>query len=624
MDLSEANSLERKGQLLSSARIHFNLYSQGADGESFRRIYLESLRRILAKMDKDERASFVSELLFSDSKLETIVDCLLAPKSRSDMESNEALVTIIVPCYNCEKYLLATIKSILAQTYRNFECILIDDFSVDGTPKIAKDMTARDKRFRFFQHRANGGLAASRNTGIRLSKGKYVCFLDSDDLLAADSLKNRVHAIEKYSSERVVAGVFDFSETIPDDYSGEIQDRKTKYVEDYVDFISSKGDCPFNANQPLLKRRVLLEMGGFPENYPQAEDWRLWAKIFRSGYLFLPVRTIGSGYRQTQGSMIRRAPLLHLEKSSGNFYRAHNTYESEEAPLEVRYESLFMASSYFGRENGFYTAQRSFIPRLFNFIGIDLARLSESDEELNLSNLKSVILKAVPDFDSVVAGYTYPNMRSWMENGYKRFFGVHQLSPQRQEAFNKAAHLVLKDTFKNTDLFVVGEAKKAIPRRNLTRKEHDIVDVLFFPHKAYHTKSFELLLPLLKEKGLSFKFVDISVPYRDEQAYDSALDGHFISYNEFVLSRILPRSIVCMNDWDTVVRPVVKAANSCAIPTVGIVEGVQDFWDVDTGRKRNPYREVNNVLLPGEFDKKYFSESEQKLWVSGVQPLDGL
>jgi hypothetical protein len=131
-------------------------------------------------------------------------------------------------------------------------------------------------------------------------------------------------------------------------------------------------------------------------------------------------------------------------------------------------------------------------------------------------------------------------------------------------------------------------------------------------------------LPYLREQGYTYLFLDISVPYRNEDARLDSVEEIMISFNEFVLSRFMPKLIVCMNDWDTVVKPLVKKANLHGIPTIGIVEGVQDYHDVDTGRKRNPYREVSNVFLTGSFDRRYFNGTNQNLFDIGVQRLEGL
>ena len=90
------------------------------------------------------------------------------------------MISVIVPIYNVEKYLRHCVDSILAQTYKDFELLLIDDGSPDGCPQICDDYAARDPRVRVI-HKPNGGLISDRNEGILAARGDYVCILDGDD-----------------------------------------------------------------------------------------------------------------------------------------------------------------------------------------------------------------------------------------------------------------------------------------------------------------------------------------------------------------------------------------------------------------------------------------------------------
>ena len=100
------------------------------------------------------------------------------------------LVSVIIPCYNGEKYLSETIESVFKQSYANFEIILINDGSTDQTEKIAS-LYIPDKRFSYI-NQANKGVSVSRNKGLDLAKGEYIIFLDADDLLEIDFIKKRV------------------------------------------------------------------------------------------------------------------------------------------------------------------------------------------------------------------------------------------------------------------------------------------------------------------------------------------------------------------------------------------------------------------------------------------------
>lgn len=106
---------------------------------------------------------------------------------------HDPLVTIIVPVYNVEKYLKKCVDSILNQTYKNIEVILIDDGSSasDKSPIICDEYAKKDKRIKVI-HKINGGLSSARNAGLDIAKGDYIYFVDSDDWIDKDTIKDNI------------------------------------------------------------------------------------------------------------------------------------------------------------------------------------------------------------------------------------------------------------------------------------------------------------------------------------------------------------------------------------------------------------------------------------------------
>ena len=103
------------------------------------------------------------------------------------------LVTIITPVYNAEKFLDETIKSVLSQTYTNWEMILVDDCSTDSSYKIAKSYSQADSRIHLYQNKVNSGTAFTRNVALNVAKGDIVCLLDADDLYDPDYLEKQLN-----------------------------------------------------------------------------------------------------------------------------------------------------------------------------------------------------------------------------------------------------------------------------------------------------------------------------------------------------------------------------------------------------------------------------------------------
>ena len=99
------------------------------------------------------------------------------------------LISIIIPVYNSEKYLIECLDSVLLQTYKNFEALLINDGSTDNSGEICDNFAVKDSRFKVF-HKKNGGVSSARNFGIKEAKGEWICFVDSDDFVSDLFLAN--------------------------------------------------------------------------------------------------------------------------------------------------------------------------------------------------------------------------------------------------------------------------------------------------------------------------------------------------------------------------------------------------------------------------------------------------
>ncbi len=105
----------------------------------------------------------------------------------------EELVSIITPTYNCGKYIEQTIESVILQTYRNWEMIIIDDCSTDNTEEIVQEYQKRYEKIIYKKLEFNSGAAIARNTGIKMAKGKYIAFLDSDDRWKEKKLEKQIN-----------------------------------------------------------------------------------------------------------------------------------------------------------------------------------------------------------------------------------------------------------------------------------------------------------------------------------------------------------------------------------------------------------------------------------------------
>ena len=112
-------------------------------------------------------------------------------------------VSIIVPVYNVEKYIHKCIVSILSQTYKNLEIILVDDGSPDNCGKICDEYASNDNRI-IVIHQKNGGLSAARNAGLNISTGNFIVFVDSDDYLENSAIEDCIHYIKINSCDILI------------------------------------------------------------------------------------------------------------------------------------------------------------------------------------------------------------------------------------------------------------------------------------------------------------------------------------------------------------------------------------------------------------------------------------
>jgi len=115
------------------------------------------------------------------------------------------MISIIVPVYNVRPYLEQCVHSIIAQTYQEWECILVDDGSTDGSGELCDELAVGDERLRVI-HQKNQGVSAARNCGIDESKGEYICFIDSDDWVGVDYITHLLAGMNEKGTDMVITG----------------------------------------------------------------------------------------------------------------------------------------------------------------------------------------------------------------------------------------------------------------------------------------------------------------------------------------------------------------------------------------------------------------------------------
>jgi glycosyltransferase involved in cell wall biosynthesis len=179
-------------------------------------------------------------------------------------------VSVCIPTYNREHLLKETLDSVFAQTYKDFEVVIVDDGSTDGTKRML-EKSGYDVRY-YWQK--NAGDAAARNKLIELASGKYISFLDSDDLLYPDALEKMVEAMPKDAEDVIVYGPY-----VAIDEHGNILRRRRKKLYDGRITRHLFENILIHSCGSLFPKKVLTQAGGFDTSLPVCSDYDLWLRL---------------------------------------------------------------------------------------------------------------------------------------------------------------------------------------------------------------------------------------------------------------------------------------------------------------------------------------------------------
>ena len=188
----------------------------------------------------------------------------------------DPLVSVIIPTFNRSHYLKKTLNSVLMQSYRNFEIIVVDDASTDDTQILLSKYTSLE----IVVLTKNKGVSYARNRGIQLAKGHYICFLDSDDLWKPEKLKIQTQWMEEHVD---IAACQTDEVWIRNGVRINPKLKHKKYSGDI--FIYSLPLCIVSPSSVMIRSNIVKEMGGFDTKLRACEDYDLWLRM-ASKYTF--------------------------------------------------------------------------------------------------------------------------------------------------------------------------------------------------------------------------------------------------------------------------------------------------------------------------------------------------
>lgn len=192
------------------------------------------------------------------------------------------LVSVIIPCYNAEKFVEKSVYSIMQQTYKNLEIIVIDDCSTDSTSKILDKLSREDDRIVYIQNEKNLKLAKTLNKGIALANGNYIARMDADDISDQNRIEKQVCFMEKNDDIDIVGTNLQHI-----DHNGTYLPYQSSFPLTHT-YITNKLAWKATLAHPsiLAKKSFFTELNGFDESLLYAEDYELWIRAWLYGKRF--------------------------------------------------------------------------------------------------------------------------------------------------------------------------------------------------------------------------------------------------------------------------------------------------------------------------------------------------
>lgn len=202
------------------------------------------------------------------------------------------LISIIIPTFNRSQVLLRAINSVLNQTHKDFELIIIDDGSTDQTYDLLLALI-NDEKIKYFKSE-NSGVSAARNLGVKHSVGEYITFLDSDDEWLPHKLFDQINFLKLETEHRIV-----FGEEIWIRNGVRVNQKKIHQKSGGSIFKECVQQCFIAPSSVLMERSLFLEMNGFNEEFLVCEDYDLWLRIsslYKIGFIPHPIITKHGGH----------------------------------------------------------------------------------------------------------------------------------------------------------------------------------------------------------------------------------------------------------------------------------------------------------------------------------------
>ena len=225
---------------------------------------------------------------------------------------NASLISIVMPAYNCEQYISQAVESVIKQTYEEWELIIIDDCSKDGTYTLIKNIAEQDSRIRIYQNDKNIGVGKTRNRGIELAAGDWIAFLDSDDLWEKMKLEKQIHLLEQEFQAKFI-------------YTGSAFIYADGTVIDYILHVPKRINRSQLLKQNLVSCSSVMIRKEYMQKYPMPgqkdihEDFAVWLNVLEDEKYAYGIDEPLLIYRKSENS--KSGNKLKAAKMNWNTYK---------------------------------------------------------------------------------------------------------------------------------------------------------------------------------------------------------------------------------------------------------------------------------------------------------------
>jgi len=227
-------------------------------------------------------------------------------------------VSVIIPTYNRAHLIGRAIQSVLNQTFQDFEIIIIDDSSTDNTDDIIKEFQKKDERIKYIKHNKNKGGSAARNTGIKIAKGEYIAFLDSDDEWLPKKIEKQIKAMKILPFD-IWGGIYCGFYYIKNEKYRIVKAIKKGILK--KELLNKELDIG-SSSTILLTRDAINKIGLFDESFERHQDWEYLIRFFRYYKLYSLEEPLVKvyGHNTPKGRDLIKIKKKYLSKFSKDIY----------------------------------------------------------------------------------------------------------------------------------------------------------------------------------------------------------------------------------------------------------------------------------------------------------------